>query len=107
EEKMLFPYIKNLAAENRVRATKSKLDSVVYPIETIEHGHREAGASLARIRMLSDNYALPDDASSVYHILYQSLKAFEQNMHNYFHLESNILFPKFLRLGSVTVQLLS
>ncbi|HET6528256.1 MAG TPA: iron-sulfur cluster repair di-iron protein [Balneolaceae bacterium] len=98
EEKILFPYIKKLVSGGISEADKFKVGSASDPIEMMEHEHDEAGASLAKIRELSNDFTLPEDACSTYTILFQNLEAFEKDMHKHVHLENNILFPKSLQL---------
>ena len=50
------------------------------------------------IRLLSDNYALPEDACASYGLLYKMLEEFESDMFTHIHLENNILFVEALEL---------
>ena len=56
------------------------------------------GKNLDEIRLLSKNYALPEDACASYSLLYRMLDEFEEDLHLHIHLENNILFPKALEL---------
>lgn len=100
EEERLFPQVKELLearlsgkapSEELLRDLKSELASMV-------DDHEEAGAILAKLRELSNDYTPPADACMTYRILYQNLEAFEEDLHLHVHLENNILMPKVERL---------
>lgn len=100
EERILFPYIRELAAETRANRPMppSPFGSIQNPIRMMEMEHESAGGATARIRQLSGNYTPPDDACSTYRVTYQELQEFERDLHQHVHLENNILFPKALEL---------
>ncbi|NNE08328.1 MAG: iron-sulfur cluster repair di-iron protein [Gemmatimonadetes bacterium] len=84
EEQILFPMI-----EQGHGAASS-------PIAVMEHEHEAAGTALRRLRELSDNYTLPEDACTTWRALWHGLETLESNMHQHIHLENNILFPRSL-----------
>jgi regulator of cell morphogenesis and NO signaling len=96
EEKMLFPFIKELAAVQRTGGTlpASAFGNVSNPIRMMELEHEEAGEALQTIREITDNFTLPSDACNSYVILYKKLNEYENDLHKHVHLENNILFPK-------------
>jgi regulator of cell morphogenesis and NO signaling len=98
EEAVLFPFIKKLVSGDINQTDKFKVGSAANPIAMMEHEHDEAGESLAKIRELSDDFTLPEDACATYRVLFESLEGFEKEMHKHVHLENNILFPKALQL---------
>ncbi len=100
EENMLFPYINYLARTkiNGMPSEKPVFGSVENPIHMMETEHDEAGKELAKIDELSNHYIPPEDACTTFRILYQNLKAFEEDLHKHIHLENNILFPKAMEL---------
>lgn len=100
EEKVLFPYIKELvAANNNIQPVQaSQFGTVQNPINMMEMEHEVVGKCLAEIRELTNNYALPEDACASYSLLYRMLDEFEEDLHLHVHLENNILFPKALEL---------
>ena len=100
EESVLFPYIKKLveADENNKISKPSGFGMVAHPISMMEEEHEEAGEAMAKIRKLSNNFRLPEDACATYRVLYENLGAFEKDLHKHVHLENNILFPKALEL---------
>lgn len=97
EENVLFPYIKRLVAQNG-KAKDENYNSVKEPIDLRVQEHELVGGNMHKIRELSHNYALPDDACASYTFLYKTLDEFEDDLHVHIHLENNILFPKALKL---------
>jgi regulator of cell morphogenesis and NO signaling len=99
EEKILFPYIKELVATpESARLSQSSNFGIQHPIADMEREHETAAEILAGIRSLSNNYTLPADACASYGLLYRMLDEFENDLHLHVHLENNILFPKALLL---------
>ncbi len=100
EERILFPYIKELVAAkgNRQPAQAAHFGTVQAPINMMEMEHELVGKNLAEIRTLSNNYSLPEDACATYNVLYRLLAEFEDDLFTHIHLENNILFPKALEL---------
>jgi regulator of cell morphogenesis and NO signaling len=100
EENILFPYIQQLqeASQNKKAGTRPAFGTVQNPIKVMEDEHELVGKNLARIRELTDNYTLPQDACASYSLLYRMLDEFEEDLHLHVHLENNILFPKTLEM---------
>lgn len=100
EEKVLFPYIKELvAAKNNTQLLHAAhFETVQNPINMMEMEHELVGKNLDEIRELSNNYLLPEDACASYSLLYKMLDEFEEDLHLHVHLENNILFPRSLDL---------
>ena len=100
EEKILFPFIKKLvaSADSGQPIPQMHFGTVKNPITVMETEHEMAGKDLEEIRILSNNYALPEDACASYSLLYRMLDEFEDDLHIHIHLENNILFPKALEL---------
>jgi regulator of cell morphogenesis and NO signaling len=100
EERVLFPYVKDLvAAKNNTQSLHAAhLGTIQNPINLMELEHELVGKNLEKIRQLSDNYNLPEDACASYSLLYRLLDEFEEDLHLHIHLENNILFPKAIEL---------
>jgi regulator of cell morphogenesis and NO signaling len=96
EEKILFPFIKELAAVQRNGGSipESAFGNVSNPIQMMESEHEEAGEALHTIREITNNFTLPAGACNSYTILYKKLNEYENDLHRHVHLENNILFPK-------------
>jgi regulator of cell morphogenesis and NO signaling len=100
EEKVVFPYIHELvsAKDMKVSSLAAEFGTVQQPIHMMEMEHEVVGENLAKIRALTNNFSLPEDACASYSLLYRLLDEFEDNLHLHVHLENNILFPKALLL---------
>ena len=100
EEQILFPFIKKLVN----KGTTDQSDHLSYngtvqsPIDVMEMEHETVAKNFVRIRTLSKNYAVPEDACATYSLLYNKLAEFENDLHTHVHLENNILFPKAIKL---------
>ncbi|MDQ3171377.1 MAG: iron-sulfur cluster repair di-iron protein [Acidobacteriota bacterium] len=105
EEAMLFPYIDLLAASRRggVAPFPAPFGDVGNPIRMMEAEHESAGAAMARIRELTDGYAVPAHGCATWRVTLQELEAFEQDLHTHVHLENNVLFPKARALAAGAV----
>lgn len=100
EERMLFPYIKNL-----VRTKKDSLSlpyapfgAVSNPITVMEKEHTSAGDAFSKLRAITSDFSLPADACATFAVFYDELKDFEKDLHMHIHLENNILHPKAIKL---------
>ncbi|MDX1954128.1 MAG: iron-sulfur cluster repair di-iron protein [Chitinophagaceae bacterium] len=101
EENILFPRIKEIekmSGENHQPAEMPGHVSIQSPIAMMELEHDQAGAFMASIRQLTNDYTPPPDACTTYRLSFAGLQAFEADLHQHVHLENNILFPKALRL---------
>ncbi|MCB9364918.1 MAG: iron-sulfur cluster repair di-iron protein [Flavobacteriales bacterium] len=96
EEKILFPYIKDLARadKNTPPPKATHFNSIQDVVENHEKEHEGVGGKLSAIRKLSSNYTLPEDACASYTLLFRMLDEFEEDIQLHIHLENNILFPK-------------
>ncbi|HYD16826.1 MAG TPA: iron-sulfur cluster repair di-iron protein [Candidatus Nanoarchaeia archaeon] len=97
EEQILFPYVERME-EARIEKTavppSSCFGTVQNPIHMMEVEHDGAGEALRRLREVTNNYKLPEDACMSYKALYQGLIEFEADLHQHIHLENNILHPR-------------
>jgi regulator of cell morphogenesis and NO signaling len=96
EERVLFPYIKELAAGTHLPA--SPFGTVANPIRMMEREHQDAGDETRLIRELTNGYVVPDDGCTTYRVCLAELAQFERDLHRHVHLENNVLFPKALEL---------
>jgi len=106
EEKILFPFIKELvhASASHTSITSAAFETVSTPTQMMETEHEQAGEDMAAIREATNNYELPADACTSYTILYKKLEEFENDLFIHVHLENNILFPKAIKLEKELVQ---
>ncbi len=100
EETVLFPYIKQLVDSKKTgnHVQHGHFHTVKTPIDMMEHEHESVGKSLEKIRVITNNYSLPEDSCASYAYLFKTLDEFENDLHIHVHLENNILFPKALEL---------
>ena len=96
EERILFPYIKQLevAVTKRAPLPFAPFGTVHNPIAAMMREHDAAGDILKSIRKLSRDFVVPDDGCFSYRTLYGALEALEADLHQHIHLENNILFPR-------------
>jgi regulator of cell morphogenesis and NO signaling len=100
EETILFPRIKQLE-QNGFEPMPFYIKHYQYlvlPIIDMEDDDEDADNKMDLIRKLTNNYTPPVDSCTTFKLLYASLKSFEMDLHQYVHLENNILFPKALQL---------
>lgn len=100
EEEVLFPAIRRIHAAVKAGAKPepNDLESIQVCLAKLGPEHEEIGDAVHKIRHLSKEYAVPDDACNTFMLTYRKLKEFEDDLHKHVHLENNILFPKAARL---------
>lgn len=100
EERILFPIIKYLVDSKKFneKPRTEGYGTIKNPILQMESEHDTAGTAAEKIRTLTNNYKLPDDACTTFRVTYQELEEFEKDLHKHVHLENNILFPKAILL---------
>lgn len=96
EEQVLFPMIRELAAADV--APSFHCGSLQNPISVMLSEHDLVGELLEKLRALTSDYKLPDDACASYTSLYQRLAELEADTHMHVHKENNVLFPAVLEL---------
>jgi regulator of cell morphogenesis and NO signaling len=103
EENVLFPYIVASEAHRQggPAGPAECFGTVSNPIRQMEQEHENAGAVLAQIRKVTNDYALPNDACPTFRALYEELERMEEDLHQHIHLENNILFPRAIAAEAV------
>ena len=102
EEGVLFPAICSLEAVPP--RPLFPFGTVADPIRMMEHEHEAAGATLKKIRRLTQDFLPPDDACNTYRVMLDGLHRLEIDMHTHIHKENNILFPRAQKLESTLNQ---
>ncbi len=92
EEDVLFPAIKKAQKEN----DDSSREIIKSEILRMSKEHEFAGGAMDKIRILTANYKVPEDACNTYSVSLKLLEQFEDDLHVHVHLENNILYPKAL-----------
>jgi len=95
EERVLFPYILQLAAGVRVTP---HFGTVLRPIAVMNHEHEEVGALLRELSDATEQYTPPAFACASFRALYEGLRELQADIHEHVHLENNVLFPLAERL---------
>jgi regulator of cell morphogenesis and NO signaling len=98
EERVLFPYIRELVSTPPGRTLPSPFGTVNNPIRMMEREHREAGDEMRLIRELTNGYTPPADGCATYRACLAELVRFERDLHRHVHLENNVLFPRAVEL---------
>lgn len=91
EENVLFPLLRKM--DSATVMPPSHCGSVENPIRVMLAEHDDAGAALAAMRSLTDDYTVPASACGTYRAMLAALAELESDMHQHVHLENNILFP--------------
>jgi len=86
EETMLFPAFE---------AEKERQDDIRSLSAVIISEHEAAGEILSKLREISRDYTLPDDACPTFARAYKALEEIEQDLHQHIHLENNILLKEY------------
>jgi regulator of cell morphogenesis and NO signaling len=94
EEEVIFPLIKKLEQNKFVDKDASLLSA----IKTMEDEHDVAGSLMHKIKKLTDDYHVPEQACTTFRLSLNYLKAFELDLHKHVYLENHILFPRALSL---------
>lgn len=100
EEQVLFPYIIELEnyQNGKNHVSLPCFGTVKNPVGMMMREHDTAGDILRKMRLASNDYALPENACPSFTALYTRLEAFEKDLHRHIHLENNVLFPKAIAL---------
>ena len=97
EEKIIFPYVKQIAHayESREPYAALLVRTLRKPVEnTMTHEHEQIANYLHRLRHLTNNYTPPPNACISHKVSFSKLKELDNDLVQHIHLESNILFPK-------------
>lgn len=94
EEEVVFPMI------NEMEKTKKAEDRTALKslIATMEDEHSSAGSLMEKIRTITGNYNVPDNACTTFRLTMHLLEEFESDLHRHVHLENHILFPKAINI---------
>ncbi|WP_297336141.1 DUF542 domain-containing protein [Algoriphagus sp.] len=100
EELILFPYIKKVFKNDETRQLLLGKDfsKIQRDIENLMLDHEQEGEYLTQIRIITDNYTLPEESPKSIRLIYSLLEEFDISMQKHMHLERNILFEETLNL---------
>ncbi len=88
EESELFPLL---------MARDANPDRVAIAIAEARAEHAAVGSSLGRIRLLVDDFIVPDWACKSYRLMLNELLTLEEDTMRHVHLENHVLMPRFAR----------
>jgi regulator of cell morphogenesis and NO signaling len=96
EERILFPYIKQLDAADRGDGPvfAGGFGTVRNPIDMMEQEHDSVGLAFDHMRRLAKDFTPPADACTTFQLFYRELDEFERDLHMHIHLENNVLHPR-------------
>lgn len=100
EEIVLFPFIRRMVEtqKSHSKITVPHFGTVENPVNMMLHEHDEQSKLLRKMKELTNNFTIPENACDSHRIAYIKMKAFDLDMHKHIHLENNILFPKAVAL---------
>ncbi len=93
EEKNLFPA---LCAIDKGGPTPISLSTPKEQLRTINAEHQAVEELFLNIRMLTEDYTVPRDASPSLRALYLGLRELEDDLHVHLYLENHLLYPRAL-----------
>ena len=83
EEQILFPMIK--AGQGAMAEG---------PMHVMEAEHEQLGEMLRKVRGLTNDFIVPEEACNTWRALWVGLEDLERALHEHIHLENNILHPR-------------
>jgi regulator of cell morphogenesis and NO signaling len=96
EEQVLFPYARQIDSQTD-HLPSFHCGSIQNPISVMMFEHDTTGETLAKLRILTNQYQSPEDACNSYRAMMEGLSALEYDLHQHIHKENNLLFPKILQ----------
>ncbi|MFZ1730026.1 MAG: iron-sulfur cluster repair di-iron protein [Bacteroidota bacterium] len=106
EERILFPFIKQLAAADKGEGPvfSNGFGTVRNPIDMMEHEHDSVGLAFDHMRKLANGFTPPADACMTFQLFYRELDEFERDLHMHIHLENNVLHPRAIAMEERLMQ---
>jgi len=100
EEQVLFPFISEMDQNLKVGTlpVQACFGSVARPISMMMREHESAGRTMAELRRLTHGFEPPAWACATHSALFGGLRAFEMNLEQHVHLESDVLFPRAIEM---------
>ena len=100
EELILFPFIKKMenASRDNITIGVSRFGGVKEIIARMDDEHDEEEREMERVKELSNNFALPEDACGSYTIVYSLLEEFYEDLRTHVYKETKILFKRAMAL---------
>ena len=94
EETIQYPAVKEYLKTNDLKY----LDKAIAVNQELEDEHTNAGDALKELRILTNDYEVPEDGCSTFMKTYEKLHELEADMFQHIHLENNVLFPRLVQI---------
>lgn len=106
EENDTLVVVKKISQANNSGETYSKEDSQGFAsrLDNAEKQHSNFDTIFKEIRVLSNDFSLPEDACASYEVLFKMLQEFEADLQLQMHLKNNILFPRTIEMEKGLLQ---
>ena len=107
EEEIFFPYIKQIAHAyyNNESYAGLLVRTLRKPVkEFMMHEHELVGTKLLRMRDLTNNYTLPDNACISHLVTFSKLRELDNDLFQHIHLENTLVFPKAMEMEKELLQ---
>jgi len=107
EEEVFFPYIKQIHHAHKHHESYARLliRTLRKPLEEVMlKEHEVTGSSLHQLRAATNNYTPPGNACITHKVTFAKLKELDKDLVQHIHLESNILFPKAIKMEQELLQ---
>lgn len=92
EERVVFPAI------SRMEKGQPPAGPLREQIEQLRDEHQAVGDLFARLKELTDDWAVPEGACGSYRMMLDGLSTMQRDLHEHIHKENNVLFPRALDL---------
>jgi regulator of cell morphogenesis and NO signaling len=90
EEEEIFPLIIEYSQSEETAGSEKTLKGIL----ELETEHDTAGEIIKKLRLITNDYQLPQDACSSFELTYRLLEDLEADLFQHIHLENNILFAR-------------
>ncbi len=107
EEKLIFPYIKQVAHAYQSKDSYAALlvKTLRKPVEKImAHDHEILFEIIQPLRKLTNQYTAPAKACTSHRVIFSKLKELDTDLVQHIYLENDILFPKALEMEKELLQ---
>lgn len=100
EEQVLFPFIAQMDQDSIVAypAAHACFRSVSHPIVMMMQEHEAANLIIAELRKITTDFDAPEWDCATHTALFSGLRAFETDLKQHVHLETDLLFPRAIKL---------
>jgi regulator of cell morphogenesis and NO signaling len=100
EEQVLFSFIYQMDQESTVASPlpRAGFRSISNSNAMMMHEHESAKHIMAEIRRITTDFEVPEGACATHAALFAGLRAFEKDLKQHLHLESDVLFPRAIKL---------